>query len=84
MNRHRAGVLSLEGCPLVHSILSPLPSRPQGFGMLPGLSSFSDTSPWSTRYSYVLPKFVPTSRGYPPVPKPFRARRHPPGWIVYR
>jgi hypothetical protein len=31
--------------------------------MLKGLSSLSDTSPWSTRYSYALPKFVPASPG---------------------
>ena len=24
INHHRAGVLSLEGCPLVHSVLTPL------------------------------------------------------------
>jgi hypothetical protein len=41
----------------------PLPYRPRGFGTLSGLSSLSDTSPWSTRYSYVLLKFVPASPG---------------------
>jgi hypothetical protein len=41
----------------------PLPYRPRGFGILPGLSSRSDSSPYpgSTRYSSGQLKFVPAS-----------------------
>jgi hypothetical protein len=42
-----------------------------------GLSSLSDTYPWSTRYSYALPKFVGSSL----VPKSFSAHCHPPAGL---
>ena len=58
INHHRAGVLSREGCPLCNPSSRPLPYRSPGFGMLTGLSSLSDTSPWSTRYSHALHQSV--------------------------
>jgi hypothetical protein len=51
--------LSRKGCPLCNPSSRPLPYRSPGFGMLTGMSSLSDTSPWPTRYSQALHQASP-------------------------